>query len=109
MNTPPVSENIGWIPTFYSREVGVLTKNQPNQRERNRLVKISVLIHSDGSNPQKIVNEAGEFSWTPDGKSLLYALDCKIYKIEIGQNLVQELALPEGYCYWYAALQPGNE
>jgi hypothetical protein len=49
MEIPPVSENLGWIPSFYSQEVSTLPKNQPCLLRVRGLVKISDLRRGDFS------------------------------------------------------------
>jgi Tol biopolymer transport system component len=64
------------------------------------------VINTDGSGRKRIAHFATNVSWTPDGRSLLYAWDCDIYQVEIETKQSQKLSLPDGYCYYFAALQP---
>jgi Tol biopolymer transport system component len=64
------------------------------------------IMSSDGSNRKMLTSNVGAFSWEPDGKHLLFASDCQIYRIGLDGTISGPLNLPEGYCYWYAAQQP---
>jgi Tol biopolymer transport system component len=65
-------------------------------------------MDSDGSNSRRVVLDAGIFSWAPDGNWLWYGMDCHIYRVSVDSLEKQLIHLPQGYCYWYAALQPLN-